>query len=158
MSDHNIVFVGDGGVGKTALLTNMLCGRFEKYYCATVGAEVHPMKFGNVAVNVWDVAGQDKYGKLREYYYAKADAVAIMFDVTHNKSYRNVEKWYNEVYDVMPDIPVVLIGNKCEDTENRKITNPTYDLHYFETSVRNNSNIVQPFEWLTQQIAGDVNM
>ena len=152
MTDYKIVFVGDGGVGKTALLTNVKCDRFEKKYYATVGAEVHPMKFGDAIVNVWDVAGQDMYVQNRKNYYENADAVAIMFDTTHRKSYRNVEKWYNDVCYVMPDIPVVLIGNKCEDTENRKIIDITYEMPYFDVSVKDNYNLTQPFEWLTEQI------
>ena len=152
MSDPKIIFVGDGGVGKTALLTSMICDRFEKNYCATVGAEVHPLKIGESFVNVWDVAGQDKYIVSRTDYYKNADAVAIMFDLTHSKSYRSVEKWYNEVLDVMPELPVVLIGNKCDDIENRKITENTYEMPYFEVSVKNENNLTDPFKWLTEEI------
>ena len=152
MSYPKIVFVGDGGVGKTALLHTLSTNEFDKRYCATSGAEVHPMEFDGSPVNVWDVGGQDKYVNSREGYYANADAVAIMFDVTHKRRYLNVEKWYNDVFDGMPDLPVVLIGNKSDDTENRKITEITSFLPYFEVSVKDNQNLSQPFEWLTEQI------
>ncbi len=39
---------------------------------ATVGAEVHPMKFstnrGDILFNVWDTAGQEKFAGLRDGY------------------------------------------------------------------------------------------
>jgi GTP-binding nuclear protein Ran len=43
-----------------------LTGEFEKVYHATVGAEVHPLQFqtnrGLIIFNVWDTAGQEKFG------------------------------------------------------------------------------------------------
>jgi small GTP-binding protein len=147
MSSRNIVFIGDGGVGKTTLLENLKCNRFEKKYCATVGAEVHPMQFGDSIVDVWDVAGQDQYVNSREGYYENADAAMIMFDVTQSHSYRNVEKWYDAISDVRGEIPIVVVGNKCE-SENRKIFGCDYNLLYFEMSVKNREKMAAPLEYL----------
>jgi hypothetical protein len=45
-------------------------GEFEKKYIATVGVEVHPLQFhtnrGALQFNVWDTAGQEKFGGLRD--------------------------------------------------------------------------------------------
>lgn len=45
-------------------------GEFEKKYIATVGVEVHPLLFhtnrGPLVFNVWDTAGQEKFGGLRD--------------------------------------------------------------------------------------------
>ena len=47
-----------------------LQGEFEKKYIATVGVEVHPLQFhtnrGALQFNVWDTAGQEKFGGLRD--------------------------------------------------------------------------------------------
>lgn len=47
-----------------------LQGEFEKKYIATVGVEVHPLLFhtnrGPLVFNVWDTAGQEKFGGLRD--------------------------------------------------------------------------------------------
>ena len=55
---------------------NLICahpflqGEFEKKYIATVGVEVHPLQFhtnrGCLIFNVWDTAGQEKFGGLRD--------------------------------------------------------------------------------------------
>ena len=67
-----MVLVGDGGVGKTTFVKRHLTGEFERKYIATLGVEVHPMTFytnhGNVKFNVWDTAGQEKLGGLRDGY------------------------------------------------------------------------------------------
>lgn len=48
----------------------MCQGEFEKKYIATVGVEVHPLQFhtnrGALQFNVWDTAGQEKFGGLRD--------------------------------------------------------------------------------------------
>ena len=50
-----------------------LTGEFEKKYVATLGVEVHPLVFhtnrGALKFNVWDTAGQEKFGGLRDGYY-----------------------------------------------------------------------------------------
>ena len=53
----------------TRSATKFFGSEFEKKYIATVGVEVHPLKFhtnrGVLCFNVWDTAGQEKFGGLR---------------------------------------------------------------------------------------------
>lgn len=67
-----VVLVGDGGVGKTTFVKRHISGEFEKRYLATMGVEVHPLhfftNFGKILMNVWDTAGQEKLGGLRDGY------------------------------------------------------------------------------------------
>jgi len=147
---YNTLLVGDAGVGKSALLQQMKCGRFEKKYCSSHGAEVHPMQFDDVAVDVWDVTGNDRMTGDRKSYYAIADNAIIMYDVTHKSSYVNVNKWIRDIRSVNPDMPIAVVGNKC-DASGRKITENTYDMPHFEMSVKNNTNLESPFKWITTQ-------
>ncbi|VDN31388.1 unnamed protein product [Gongylonema pulchrum] len=78
-----LVLVGDGGTGKTTFVKRHLTGEFEKKYVATLGVEVHPLIFhtnrGQIRFNVWDTAGQEKFGGLRDGYYIQG-----MFTVFFN--------------------------------------------------------------------------
>jgi small GTP-binding protein len=151
-TDKKIVLIGDSGVGKTTMLMNMKTNEFDKFYHASFGAEVHPMKFDEKIVNVWDIGGQATYAPVRTHYYKDADAAVIVFDVTHKRSYNNVPKWYNEVIEARPDIPIVIIGNKSDD-ENRKIAECEYDFApYYEMSVKNNENVLDAWEWLAKKL------
>ncbi len=46
--------------------------------------------------NVWDTAGQEKLGGLRDGYYIGGQCAIIMFDVTSQITYANVPKWHRE--------------------------------------------------------------
>ena len=56
-----------------------LTGEFEKKYVATLGVEVHPLVFhtnrGAIRFNVWDTAGQEKFGGLRDGYYIQVGRI-----------------------------------------------------------------------------------
>ena len=75
--EFKVVLIGDGGVGKTTFVKRHVSGEFEKKYVPTVGVSVHPLKFftnfGEITMNVWDTAGQEKYGGLRDGYYIQAN-------------------------------------------------------------------------------------
>jgi len=118
------VLVGDGGTGKTTFVKRHLTGEFEKKYVATLGVEVHPLVFhtnrGAIRFNVWDTAGQEKFGGLRDGYYIQGQCAIIMFDVTSRVTYKNVPNWHRDLVRVCENIPIVLCGNKV-DVKDRKV-------------------------------------
>lgn len=118
------VLVGDGGTGKTTFVKRHMTGEFEKRYVATLGVEVHPLVFhtnrGPIRFNVWDTAGQEKFGGLRDGYYIQGQCAIIMFDVTSRVTYKNVPNWHRDLIRVCENIPIVLCGNKV-DIKDRKV-------------------------------------
>ena len=85
---------------------------------ATLGVEVHPLSFstnfGTICFNVWDTAGQEKFGGLRDGYYIQGQCGIIMFDVTSRITYKNVPNWHRDLERVCENIPIVLCGNKVD--------------------------------------------
>ena len=85
---------------------------------ATLGVEVHPLtfhtNFGTICFNVWDTAGQEKFGGLRDGYYIQGQCGIIMFDVTSRITYKNVPNWHRDLERVCENIPIVLCGNKVD--------------------------------------------
>ena len=85
---------------------------------ATLGVEVHPLRFttnfGTICFNVWDTAGQEKFGGLRDGYYIQGQCGIIMFDVTSRITYKNVPNWHRDLERVCENIPIVLCGNKVD--------------------------------------------
>mmetsp|Transcript_21834 Transcript_21834/g.19893 ORF Transcript_21834/g.19893 Transcript_21834/m.19893 type:complete len:216 (+) Transcript_21834:97-744(+) len=168
MAEHvpefKLILVGDGGVGKTTFVKRHLTGEFEKRYVATLGVEVHPLKFytnrGPIQFNVWDTAGQERFGGLRDGYYIQGQCAIIMFDVTSRITYKNVSNWHRDLIRVCENIPIVLCGNKVE-VKDRKVKAKQITFHrkknlqYFEISAKANYNFEKPFLWIARKLAGE---
>ncbi|CAB9505007.1 binding nuclear protein Ran1A [Seminavis robusta] len=162
--EFKLILVGDGGVGKTTFVKRHLTGEFEKKYVATLGVEVHPLVFhtnrGTIKFNVWDTAGQEKLGGLRDGYYIQGQCAIIMFDVTSRITYKNVPNWHRDLTRVCENIPIVLTGNKVE-IKDRKVKAKQITFHrkknlqYFDISAKSNYNFEKPFLWLARKLAGD---
>jgi GTP-binding nuclear protein Ran len=158
------VLVGDGGTGKTTFVKRHMTGEFEKQYIATLGVEVHPMPFfttrGQIKFNVWDTAGQEKLGGLRDGYYIGGHCAIIMFDVSARITYTNVPKWYKDLTRVCEGIPIVLVGNKV-DVKDRKIKAKQITFHrkknlqYYDISAKSNYQFEKPFVWLLRRLTND---
>lgn len=165
--EFKLVLVGDGGVGKTTFVKRHMTGEFEKKYNATVGVEVHPLQFqtnrGMIVYNVWDTAGQEKFGGLRDGYYIGGQCAIIMFDVTSRITYKSVPNWHKDLVRVCENIPIVLCGNKV-DVKDRKVKAKAITFHrknnmqYYDISARSNYNFEKPFLWLARKLAGDPNL
>lgn len=99
---------------------------------ATLGVEVHPLIFytnrGPIRFNVWDTAGQEKFGGLRDGYYIQGQCAIIMFDVTSRVTYKNVPSWHRDLVRVCEGIPIVLCGNKV-DIKDRKVKAKSITFH-----------------------------
>lgn len=162
-----LVLVGDGGTGKTTFVKRHLTGEFEKKYIATLGVEVHPLgfstNFGQIQFDVWDTAGQEKFGGLRDGYYINGQCGIIMFDVTSRITYKNVPNWHRDLVRVCENIPIVLCGNKV-DVKERKVKAKTITFHrkknlqYYDISAKSNYNFEKPFLWLARKLSGETNL
>ncbi|TDZ23248.1 GTP-binding nuclear protein GSP1/Ran [Colletotrichum orbiculare MAFF 240422] len=149
---------------KTTFVKRHLTGEFEKKYMATLGVEVHPLgfttNFGQIQFDVWDTAGQEKFGGLRDGYYINGQCGIIMFDVTSRITYKNVPNWHRDLVRVCENIPIVLCGNKV-DVKERKVKAKTITFHrkknlqYYDISAKSNYNFEKPFLWLARKLVGN---
>ena len=164
--EFKLILVGDGGVGKTTFVQRHKTGHFEKKYVATLGVEVRRFRFtnhGEINLNVWDTAGQEKFGGLRDGYYLQGQCAIIMFDVTSRITYKHVPNWHRDLVRVCDNIPIVLVGNKV-DIKERKVKAKQVTFHrkknlpYYDISAKSNYNFEKPFLWLAKKICGDNNL
>lgn len=87
----------------------------------------------------------------------------IFFDLTSRMSYKNVPNWHRDFVRVVPDTPMVMVGNKV-DVKDRvvKAKNITFhrkkNLQYFEISAKSNYNFEKPFLYLLRQLTKNNNV
>lgn len=159
-----VIILGDSGVGKTSLMQQYVNKKFTSQYKATIGADFLTKELTlderKVVMQIWDTAGQERFQSLGVAFYRGADSCVLMFDVTNQKSFDNLDSWRDEFLQqanpVDPDnFPFMLIGNKIDVDESRRVV-PTSaaqkwclergNLPYFETSAKDNTSVDQAFE------------
>lgn len=160
-----LVITGCGGVGKSTFIKRHISGEFESRYVATIGPQLHSLQFetsrGLVVFDVWDTASSEPHSFFRQAQYMTAECAIIMFDVTSRITYKNVPQFYRDIDGVCDSIPIVLVGNKIDLQEHRKVKRQHVTFHrkkslqYFELSTKNFHSFEKPFLWLARKLCGD---
>lgn len=160
-----IVIIGDGGVGKTSLILRLTENRFPTDYRPTLGADFASYKVDLdgkfVTLQLWDLGGQPSFAHLRSFFYTEAKGGVIVFDLTNMRSFENVKKWYDEVTSICGKIPIVLVGNKHDLVDERRV--PRHEAEqlarnlgalYFETSAKTRFMVDEAFVSAARLILG----
>jgi Ras-related protein Rab-8A len=113
-----------------------------------------------VKVQLWDTAGQDKFRAITRNYYKGASGIILIFDVTNVKSYENIKKWINEIKEEISEkVAIVLIGNKIDNVQERKISKEQGEklaseigVKFFETSAKTGEGINECVFYLVKKI------
>ncbi|UJR31897.1 hypothetical protein I4U23_019371 [Adineta vaga] len=164
--DHlfKIVIIGDSGVGKTSILQRFATEHFSDDYVATIGVDFHIRTIDidgkRCKLQVWDTAGQDRFRCVVSTFYRGAHGAMICFDMTDKESFYNVDCWLEALERSQPnDIPMLLIGTKCDLQFKRVISYSTAKAYadkrqmtYIETSSKANENIQNCFFDFTRTI------
>lgn len=148
----NICLLGDGGVGKTTWINQVMNNTFEQKYVATLGVTCHSVALdtdaGIINFNIWDCSGQEKIGGVRDAYYTQSDGAIIMYDVTNRTSYKSIEQWDEDYRRINSDAPVIYVANKCDITPAKVIPQEEHIL----ISVKNEEDIFLPFSEIIEEV------
>ena len=161
-----IIVVGDGAVGKTSLIKQWTEGTFRTDYIMTIGSnfavkslsiEEKPIK-----LQIWDLAGQPHFRDVRVLFYKGAMGAMYVFDVSRVDSFENVESWFGELRNVCGDIPGVLLANKVDLNDQRKVTGDMGGalaerlggVPYFETSAKTGDKVNEAFDRIARMVYG----
>ena len=159
-----IIVVGDSGVGKTNLINRFASDKFDTNSKATIGVEFvyKTLKINKevIKVEVWDTAGQERYRAITSSYYKGAKGAIIVYDITNEDSFNNVESWMNEVTKKgKTDMQFLLVGNKKDLINDRKVTEQKgidkakeLNMNLFEASALEKTNVNEAFNYLVKEI------
>ena len=159
--------IGDGGCGKTALCVQFAQGFFQENYKLTIGVEffVKTIKVKNYSVKlqIWDTGGQERFAYVRPMYYKGALGAILLFDITNRESFEHLAKWIEEVNaNVGQKIPLLLVGNKADLVDERKVTREEakafaqeHDMYYMESSAKTAFGVHDVFGVLALLMIGE---
>ena len=175
MSDNNpslnsydmifkIVLIGDTSVGKTNMLSRYISNEYNPNSQSTIGVELSTKNYifdnNEVKVQIWDTAGQEKYRSITSSYYKGAQGCLLVYDITRKETFDNIDKWFSELKNSSNgDITAILIGNKCDLSNERKVTTEEaqkkaklLNMAFMETSAFDGSNIDKAFSELVNNV------
>eukprot|EP01112_Ceratiomyxa_fruticulosa_P012063 TRINITY_DN3320_c0_g3_i1.p1 TRINITY_DN3320_c0_g3~~TRINITY_DN3320_c0_g3_i1.p1 ORF type:complete len:228 (-),score=36.03 TRINITY_DN3320_c0_g3_i1:158-841(-) len=166
---YKVLVIGDYAVGKTSLIKRYCEGYFTPNYKLTIGVDfaVKSVEWDentNVSLQLWDIAGHERFGTMTRVYYKYAIAAIIVFDLSRPATFEAVTKWREDVNSKVvlgnqEPIPVLLLANKCDlpgvviDTEQLdRFVKENNFIGWFPTSAQNNTNVDDAMKYLIVKI------
>ncbi|MFX1538822.1 MAG: Rab family GTPase [Promethearchaeota archaeon] len=161
---RKIIVCGEGGIGKTTLLTAFQKGYFSEV-SMTLGLQPHIIHLNqgtkSLALQIWDLGGQKHFFDMGVYkkYCQGAHGAVICFDLSELDTLEKIPQWI----DLLPmNIPKILVGTKKDvggdikaivELNIRKMNLDDVFVRYLETSAKYNLiSIYEVFKELLMQV------
>jgi len=171
---YKVLVVGDIGTGKTSIIKRYVHGIFSVHYKSTIGVDFALKVLDwdprtTVRLQLWDIAGQERFGNMTRVYYKEAVGAFVVFDVTRISTYEAVKKWKSDIDTKVAipgtsqPIPVVLLANKIDLVTGKDGWGKTKEemdkfceehgfVAWFETSAKDDTRIDEAANALVKSI------
>jgi small GTP-binding protein len=116
-----------------------------------------------VQLQIWDTGGSERYRSMAPMYYQGANAACIVYDITSQQSFQEVETWLTELREKGPaSLVVALVGNKSDTVQGIQVPEEDAEDYAREkdiqlvtrTSALTGDNIAQLFQGIAQKALG----
>jgi len=118
-----VLVVGNVATGKTSVIKRYVRNSFTADYQTTIGVDFAFKRVTtdgvDINVQLWDIAGQERFAGLSRIFYTHAVAAVIVYDIMDRDSYESAVKWKQDIDAkvFLPSgakIPVLLLANKSD--------------------------------------------
>ncbi|XP_062508054.1 ras-related protein Rab-10-like [Corticium candelabrum] len=161
----NLILVGDSDVGKTKILTRfgLDVGGLPDFSTGMPDFNTKTVLVQKklIELKLWNTEGQEKFRSINADLYRRAMGFMLVYDITSRSSFDNIFMWLREIEEerAPTEIERILLGNRCEMCDRRKVSKEEgerfareHSIPFLETSTENNLNIEQAFMTLTENI------
>lgn len=161
-----LISIGDVEVGKSCLIKRYCEGQFIEEYVTTIGIDYGVKQViinDNVlAVNIFDLSGDDVYKTIRKEFYSDAIGVLMVYDVNIKTTFDSLKKWEKEAEANGLDLSkcvVFVMGNKSENKNKKEVNTQvakdwakSKGYSFYETSAKTGLNIFEGFKSLFEMM------
>ena len=149
---HTIVVLGRGTVGKTSLIFRYINNQCPKEHDPTVedaySIEIDTDICKGKEFKILDTAGEEDYQNMLDQWISTANGFILVFAINDLETFEALKSKVKRIEKNEADqLPIVLVGNKCDLKEQRKVTEQeaeefakTIGAKYFETSALDDAN------------------
>ena len=126
-SGIKVILLGESSVGKTSLIKVAIGKKFNSSELTTYSANYSIKKFNyngkEYTFNLWDTIGQEKYRALTKMFFKDSKIIILVYDITSEKSFKELEYWYNQVVNELgkEGYYLAIVGNKNDLYNQEKI-------------------------------------
>jgi len=120
--------VGQGSVGKTSLIQQILYGKFDSSQTKTEGITVNQWIIDNaqqtrssvvdiqssIKLNIWDFGGQEIMHATHQFFLTKRSLYLLVLDARLTQEENRVEYWLKIIQSFGGESPVLIVGNKTD--------------------------------------------
>jgi internalin A len=166
LNEVKILFVGQGSVGKTSLIQQILHNTFDPNQNKTEGISLHkwqtqPADNGTSTIinaNIWDFGGQEIMHATHQFFLTKRSLYLLVLDARLGQDENRVEYWLRMIQSFGGDSPVIVVGNKIDqqplDIDRRGLQAKYPNIKAFvETSCLDGRGIEELREVLAREIS-----
>ncbi|KXN68515.1 ras-like protein [Conidiobolus coronatus NRRL 28638] len=165
--EYKITLLGIGGAGKSAITIQFIRSQFVEEYDPTIEDSYNKQCVIDQEVcdlEILDTAGQEEYNAMRDQYIRSGHGFIIVYSIDQLDSFKEAISIYQRICIVKESrkVPIVLVGNKCDLEEQRRVTKyqaelmaKNWNCPIFETSAKFRINIDEAFHELCRLIRRD---
>ena len=163
MEKIKIILVGDGGVGKTCLISQYISNSFVLNHIMTTGIDKQykeiEIKNKKLKIEIWDTAGQEQYRSVNKLLMKNTQIALVVYDITNEKSFNELNYWINLVKDNNKEKEIIfgIAANKSDLFENQIVSREKgkkfaddNSYLFFETSAMDYKSIDNAFNKLCE--------
>jgi len=158
------VVFGSGGVGKSSLTVQFVQGIFIECYDPTIEdsyrkqVEVDGRQF---MLEILDTAGTEQFPAMRDLYMKNGEGFLLVYSTIARGTIDELNDIRERIIQIKgtDDVPMVLVGNKCELRDQRQVPQEQgqqvadkFGCLFWETSARNRITVAPVFYELVRQI------
>lgn len=157
LNEAKLILVGQGGVGKTSVVKQLLGQAFDEAENQTEGINIESWSLDvnrpqqgvvPVALNIWDFGGQEIMHATHQFFLTKRSLYLLVLDARQGEDEGRVEYWLALINSFAPDAPVLIVINKSDQHHldiNRRGLQEKYPAikGFIRTSARSGQGIDQ---------------
>ena len=163
-----IIVVGNSTVGKTKIIYRLVNNEFIDDRIETIGRdfETYNVEYNDKILKllIMDTAGSERFRSVTRGYFKNCSFALIVYDITNQESFNSIKEWIEDCQNYANDnIHMVLVGNKIDKEEERKISKEQgkelakeHIMDFYETSAKTGENIEDIFLGLCELISNNI--
>jgi small GTP-binding protein len=160
LKSKKVVLVGHFGVGKTSLIRQFVHNTFSESYKVSIGVHISKKEVvlenkGKMSLIIWDIEGTKEITNIRSSYLLGTHGILYVFDVNRPSTYENLGKDLDKLREVLPTIPLLVIGNKIDILDDENIKDKFQKKKFrndFLTSAKHGANVTEAFNCLAKEL------